>query len=245
MRVYSLQFKVAFGKVEENLKIAEGFLNQVEEGSLVVLPEMWQCGFDYENMYEHAKATDQIIEKLVEYSGKRKLTIVGTYPVLKDGRLYNSAVIISEGKLLGQRSKIKLFPLYEENNHFSPGDENPVFYTPHGPIGILICFELRFPELALDLRRKGAKILVVPSMWGLRRKEHLRVLTLARALDTQSFLILANAYGKIGEEEYAGCSAIVDPWGRLLAYSDWGDTLLSSFVDLKLVDEVRKGLPLS
>lgn len=236
-----IQFRPILGNVGENLKRVIDMLMYVRDGSLVALPEMWQCGFDYENMSKHAEITKEVLQEVVRVSRERNLTVIGTYPMKSDKGVYNSAVVIDKGNIIGVRHKIKLFPLYDEPKHFLPGKENPLFEVSGKRIGILICFEIRFPELSRSLR--DAEVLVVPSMWGKKRKEHLKALSRARAVENQCFLVLSNAWGKVGEEEYAGCSAIFSPWGNTLAFSEEGDTLLQVEVDLEEVEKVRRSIP--
>lgn len=235
------QFRPVLGNVERNLSVALQALESLEEGSLVVLPEMWQCGFDYPNLKKHAEATSKVIQEVKRLSKDKSLTVVGSYPLEAEGGIYNSVLIVSEGNIVGVRHKIKLFPLYEEQKHFTPGRENPVFQVKGISVGVLVCFELRFPELSWALRE--AKVLLVPSMWGAKRKEHLMVLSKARAVENQCFLVLSNCWGRVGEEDFAGCSAVYSPWGEVLAFSEKGDTLLQVKVDLRDVDAVRRLIP--
>jgi len=237
-----LQWHVVFGSVQKNKDKLLSFLKHLED-ALVVVPEMFLLGFDYENLKRQVIYCQEVVEELKELSRSKNLTLVGTYPEEREGKLYNTAFVISDGKLVGRRDKIKLFPIYRENKYFSPGAENPVFETRHGRIGILVCFELRFASLGWDLRKKGAQIIAVPSMWGAKRKEHLKVLSRARAIELQTFLLLSNAWGKTGEEEYAGCSAIYDPWGNVLAFSEEGESILVSLADTKKVEAVRRLIP--
>lgn len=72
-----LQFSPLLGKVKENLRMVLEMLSHVKEGSLVALPEMWQCGFDYENMERHAQATEEVLQEVIRISKERNLTIVG------------------------------------------------------------------------------------------------------------------------------------------------------------------------
>ena len=244
MKVYSFQFNVELGKPENNLRKVLKALESCDDGSLVALPEMFMCGFDYERIKEHAKATPWILQEIAKVSKEKSLTVIGTYPMLEEGLLYNTAVVMCNGTVLGKRNKIELFPIYDEPKHFSAGRENPVFEVDNLRIGILICFELRFCYLSTQLRKKGAQLIVVPSMWGAKRKEHLKVLSQARAIETQSYLVLSNACGKTGDEEYAGSSAIYDPWGRTLAYAQQDELLISANIDLKEVEKVRKYIPM-
>ncbi len=237
-----LQWQIAFGNLQENRRKVIELLSPLED-ALVVLPEMFPCGFDYKNLKNHAKESQKLIQELRELSEQKGLTLIGTYPEEREGKLFNTTFVISDGLLVGKRDKIKLFPLYGEGEHFSPGKENPVFETKHGKVGVLVCFELRFPGLGWELRNKGAQLIGVPSMWGAKRREHLKVLSQARAVELQSYLLLSNGWGQTGEEEYAGASAIYDPWGHVLAFSEIGDSLLLAFGELKKVDAVRRLIP--
>lgn len=236
-----IQYRPAFGRVEENLSNLLEMLKYVKEDSIVALPEMWQCGFDYENLARHAEKTEKVLEEIKRISLEKDLTIVGTYPLRLEGRIHNSALLVEKGNIIGIRHKIRLFPLYEEPKYFTAGLENPVFESPKAKVGILICFELRFPDLSQGL--KGADILIVPSMWGEKRKDHLKTLSRARAVENQSFLMLSNAWGKVGGEEYAGHSAIYSPWGEVLAFSEKGDCILQVRVEKDQVQKVREHIP--
>ncbi len=237
-----LQFRPFFGRVEENLKKVLEMLRYVKDGSFVLLPEMWQCGFDYQNLEKHADATHEVLQELIRVSKEKRLTVVGTYPLKVNEGIHNSAIVVDKGNIAGVRHKIKLFPLYEEQKYFLPGNENPLFEVSGVKLGILICFELRFPELSWSLRE--AKLLLVPAMWGSKRKEHLKVLSRARAIENQCFLMLSNAWGEVGGEEYGGSSAIYNPWGEVLAFSERGDSLLQVEVDLEDTQRVRNLIPL-
>ncbi len=244
MKAFSYQFRVELGDVDANLGKVIRALKECDPNSLVVLPEMFMCGFDYFNMSRHAEKTSKVLESISEISSKKNLTVIATYPTREDDCLFNTAMVVSGGKLLGKRHKIKLFPLYEETKHFCPGGENPVFETPQGRVGVLICFELRFCELSSSLREQGVEIVAVPSMWGAKRKGHLKVLSQARSIETQSYLVLSNACGITGEEEYAGSSAIFDPWGSPLAYAEASELLIEANIDLKEVEKVRRYIPM-
>ncbi len=239
-----VQIRPELGEVEKNLSKVLELLKHVKPRSLVVLPEMWQCGFDYGRLYKHAQSTQWVIEEVKKLSLERSLVIVGTYPTHEGEGIYNTGLAIGYGEILGVRHKIKLFPIYDEPKYFRAGTENPVFDTPNGKLGVLICYELRFPQLSWELRENGAHLIAVPSMWGAKRKEHLVVLSRARAIETQSFLLLSNAWGKVGQEEYAGCSAIYSPWGEVLCFSERGESIMQVETDKKEVEVVRRYIPL-
>ena len=115
--------------------------------------------------------------------------------------------------------------------------------TQFGRLGLVICFELRFPEFAQQLRKKGMEILLVPAQWGKLRTDHFRTLQKARAIETQCFTISSNTTGKI-DIEYAGHSSIYDPWGRELICAQEKEGLFSADVDLSEVYKTREIVPM-
>lgn len=219
-------------------------IEKVEDGSLLLLPEMFFCGFDYERMEELAELSNETLGALKELSGRKGLLIGGTVPQRVEGGFQNVAFLLQDGELLGKRAKIKLFPLFGEDQHFLPGEDNPVFETRFGRVGFLVCFELRFTQMVLDLRRKGIDILLVPAQWGYERREHLKVLSKARAIELQSFLLVSDVWGEFMGTRFAGQSGVYSPWGDTLCFSEEGDTLLSVEVDLGLVRKVRERIPM-
>ncbi len=216
----------------------------VRENSLILLPEMFSCGFDYSRLEEAISFSEEVVDFMRELSEKKRTLLCGSIPVKEKGNVYNRAFLIQDGKVIGKRDKIKLFPLTDEDKHFSPGKENPVFDTKFGRVGILICFELRFSSLVQELRKGDAQIILVPAQWGEKRKEHLRILSRARAIESQSYLLLSDSWGESGGQVYAGCSAIYSPWGDILAFSEKGNSLLSADIDLKEVKKVRRYIPM-
>lgn len=238
MKLYALQIKPE--SPSRNLQKVLKFLERVEPGSLVLLPELWYSGFDVK---KYLKDTPKVIKILKKISSKKKLLISGTFAEEINGKVYNVAYLIYRGKVLGKRGKIKLFPLFGENETFTPWKENKVFDTPFGRVGILICFELRFTDLVLELKKEKPHIVLVPAQWGYARREHLKVLSRARAIELQSYLVLSDTWGEGSGTRFAGHSAIYSPWGEVLAFSEKGDTILEAEYRPEYVEKVRKALP--
>ena len=229
--------------VELNYNKLEGFLRELENNSLVLLPEMFFCGFDYERLREFSLLSGYIIEKLKLVSKQKSLTLCGTLPEISEDGIKNTAVLIEDGKVVGKRSKIKLFSPFEEDKHFIPGKENPVLKTKFGRVGLLICFELRFTDMVLELKRKNIDILLVPAQWGYSRREHLKVLSQARAIELQSYVLVADTWGEFKGTRFAGMSGIYSPWGEVLEFSETGDIYLEAQADLGYVRQVRESIP--
>lgn len=100
-----LQWQIAFGNIQENRKRVLELLSPLED-SLVVLPEMFPCGFDYDNLKNHAKESQRLLEELRELSKEKRLTLIGTYPEEREGKLFNTAFVLSDGLLVGKRYSI-------------------------------------------------------------------------------------------------------------------------------------------
>jgi len=241
----ALQLQIEEGDIESNLQKVEYWSQFAPKGGILLLPEMFCCGFDFNRLRELSQKANLVLEFLKSLSHQLEGVVVGTLPLEKGNGIYNTAVVFDKGKLVAQRGKIKLFPLYKEPKFFKPAPEedNRVIETSLGRLGIVICFEIRFNSITNKLRKEGAEVLLVPAMWGIERREHFKVLTRARAVETQSFLIASNGWGQVGKTFFGGSSGIYSPWGEILAYKEDGEGLIFAKVDLSEVRRVRKKLP--
>lgn len=218
-----LQSEVLPGDVDGNLARAERALPEfADQGcQLLVLPEMWSCGFVYPVLPRMAQRTDAVLEKLGKWARRYGIVLVGSLPEDDEGIVFNTSYVIdSSGEIVGKYRKIHLFSLHGENRHFGRGKSPLVCSTSLGRLGIMICYDLRFPELARRLALSGAEILCVSALWPVARIEHWSLLLRCRALENQMFVIGCNGCGIEDGTRYGGTSAIVSPTGELLAQAD-------------------------
>lgn len=164
----------------------------------------------------------------------------------KDRRIYNSVVLIdSSGNIVRVYRKTHLYDAFgmKESDRVKPGDQlfEPVD-TPFGKIGILVCYELRFPEVARYQALKGAEILIVPSGWvrGDLKSEHWKTLVTARAIENTVFVVGCN---HVSKDMYIGESLVVDPMGVTMACGNEREDLIPCYIDTDRIAEVRKKLP--
>ncbi|KAG0353155.1 Nitrilase [Gamsiella multidivaricata] len=171
------------------------------------------------------------------------------------GRLYNTHVLISDqGSIVESYHKIHLFdvdiahgPRLMESKNTVAGNKlvRPV-RTPVGKVGLGICYDLRFPELALALRRQGAEILTYPSAFTIKTGEaHWEVLLRSRAIETQSYVVAAAQVGQHSEKRFSyGHAMIVDPWGQVVAECDGEEEGIAvAPVDLSMLERIRTEMP--
>jgi len=209
--------------------------------SIVVLPELINTGFHPEN-YREVEPLEEELSMILRLSERKDITIVGTVAEKVEGKLYNTAVVIHRGKIVGKYRKTHLFPLLkEEREYFSTGDELVVVDSPLGRLGLMVCYEIRFPEIARYLVHKGAEMLVVPAEFPEARIDHWRVLLRARAIENQCYVLGANCAE--GIDRYPGRSMIVDPWGNVLVEAGNRQEIIMAEIDLDEVRKVRKEYP--
>lgn len=225
-----LQIDVLLGGIDPNLAQVRAGLQSLCGGwperdgpPLLVLPELFAGGFAYDRLSEMAVRTPWILDEMQQLSHEFGVILAGSLPevLFSDGgqdRYFNTLYLVGSAGVLGSYRKQHLFPPMEEDRWFScePCPPAPVF-TPVGVVGGLICFDLRFPDLARLQANQGAEILVVPGQWPRARVAHWRGLLIARAIENQLFVIGCNRSGTSKNTTFAGNSMVIAPDGTVLA----------------------------
>ncbi len=241
-----VQFDILTGKTEENLGTAiDGIRSLADSGTdLVILPEMFSSGFDYDNLKKHSEATPHILQQLKQTAQAENVIIAGSMPEIEGNNIYNTLYLINKnGLLAGSYRKVHLFSPTGENDHFQNGAEPIVCKTSIGNIGLMICYDLRFPELCRRLTDMDAQIIIISAQWPSPRVEHWDALIKARAIENQVFIAAANRCGQSGNLVFPGHSQIISPWGKELAKADNNCTLLSSTINLDEISRARETIP--
>jgi len=241
----SIQFNIKQGDVDANLAYVREAIPRVaaQGADLVVLPEMWSSGFAYRNLNELATRTEGIVADLLELSARYSLVIVGSMPEPNGDKVFNTIYIADNGRLAGFYRKIHLFSLLGEDRAFSGGDSWLLAETSIGKVGVIICYDLRFPELSRRLAVEGAQVICVPAEWPKPRQEHWRTLLRARAIENQLFVVACNACGVIGKLDFFGMSMIIDPKGELLAEAGDDEGEIIAPLDMQSMIDWRAQIP--
>ena len=229
----AIQFNIALGDIDTNVGYARGAVARAAAAGarLAVLPEMWATGFAYRELPRLAMRTPEVLEEVGRLSAEHGMVIVGSLPEPQGDKICNTAYVVDRGQLVGKYRKIHLFSLMGEDRSLIGGDSWLVADTSVGRIGVFICYDLRFPELARRLSVEGADILVVPGEWPKPREEHWRTLLRARAIENQLFVVAANCCGVTGKLDFFGSSLIVGPKGELLAEGGYAPGELVATLD--------------
>lgn len=245
IKTAAIQFSVKQGDVDANLAyVREALFRAAGDGAnLAVLPEMWSSGFDYRNLNELALRTEGIVDELLELSRKLKLVIVGSMPEPNGEKVFNTIYLVDNGKLAGVYRKMHLFSLLGEDRAFSGGDSWLLAETTIGKVGVIICYDLRFPELSRRLAVEGAQIICVPAQWPKPRQEHWRTLLRARAIENQLFVVSCNACGQIGKLDFFGMSMVINPKGEVMAEAGEDQCEISAGLDMQELADWRAQIP--
>ncbi len=241
-----VQFDVAKGNLNKNIKMAFKGLEKLSgDGvSLAVLPEMFSCGFDNDNLKIHAQESDKVVEKLSGFAKQHRMIIAGSLPENESGNIFNTMVLIDrDGSIAASYRKTHLFKLTDEHHYYTPGDAITLADTSLGKIGMMICYDLRFPELCRQLAREGAFMVIVAAQWPTPRKEHWEVLNRARAIENQIFIVCTNRTGSDKDLDFPGCSMVIDPTGNILAHAGSNKNAIAAPVDRAVMETAREQIP--
>lgn len=251
--------------IEDNFKQVELLIQQskAQGASLITFPENFIC-FAAGKQRETAEQFESIQQRLEQLAHQYEIWIIaGTLPcpfrpdgsIVSDGRVRTSSLCISPEGTEARYDKIHLFDVqvadgvggYQESKFFEPGDEVVVASTPFGQIGLMVCYDLRFPELALTLRQRGADILTAPAAFTYTTGQmHWQLLLQARAMDSQCYVLGAAQQGWHGEKRQTwGHAGITNSRGQLLAVvEDEGAQLITVAFDHNEHQQVQAAMPL-
>ena len=230
MKLIALQIRTT-ANFEDNLIHIKELINSCEENSLILAPELALSGFCYERMQDAADFSIKAIEDIKELSFNKIIAL--TLITKIDDKFFNTLHIFHNKQIVHIQSKVQLFPLGNELEHFTAGDIEDIKIIEINGIKIatLICFEIRFPKLWEKVR--GADIILNPAMWGLKRKDHYETISKSLALVNQCFVIACNS----ADNDMAKGSAIINPFG--IVKKDDSKEIIEDYFDLNEIKKVR------
>lgn len=235
---------------EENARQCVDLMAQAarQGAALLVLPEalLARDDSDPDLSVKSAQSLEGgFLQQLLAESLRNSLTTVLTIHVpTTPGRAANTQVVLREGKIIEQYAKLHLYDAFsiQESRLVDPGRQIPPLIDVDGfRLGLMTCYDLRFPEMALNLALAGAEVLVLPAAWvkGPLKEHHWATLLAARALDTTCYIIAA---GECGNKNI-GQSRVIDPLGVTIAAAAEAPALLMAEIDRERVAQARRQLP--
>ncbi|PYZ96464.1 carbon-nitrogen hydrolase [Alteribacter lacisalsi] len=252
MNIVTFQTDIIPGDPEANRQaMKKRFERVVTPGDtdLVVLPEMWTTAYTLPDLHTQAEEMEsRTLALLKELAVAYDVHIVGgSIAVLENGKVYNRALVVNRtGELVYHYDKLHLVPMLNEPDFLAPGGQKvKVFELDGVKMGLIICFDLRFPEIIRELALQGAQALFIPAEWPDARAGHWEILQQARAIENQMYVISSNRIGSYDGVDFAGRSMIIDPWGNIMAKGSADkEEFLRISLDLENVKDVRRRVPI-
>lgn len=249
----------AKGNKDENLKRAERMIKEAAHkgADLVVLPEMWNCPYRNDYFIKFAEEKEgKSYEFMKKIAKEEDIILIGGSIPIKAGleKAYNESFIFDRnGREIYSYRKTNLFDVniegkvnFKESKNIVAGNKLDVFDTEFGKLGIVICYDLRFPELFEKMKKSGAKVFFIPGTFTVATGEkHWELLLRARAVDYQSFVVGASIARdeELSKNAY-GHSMIINPMGEQIVSLGEGEGIIITNIDLKEVEDIRKSIPI-
>jgi omega-amidase len=248
MKIAAAQISCALGDIEANLrKIGEFSARAKEAGAdLVVFPEMVDTGYSMPVIRTCAQSwKNGAVPQLRRIAKELSIAIVAGVSDREGDQIHNAqAFIEAGGNVLAKYRKTHLVtaaPL-DERPVFTAGDQFVSCKIDNFILGMTICYDLRFPEVCRKLAvEHGATLIINSSAWPFPRLEHLRVLALARAMENQAYIVIANRVGSDDGVTLCGSSVIIDPYGVILAAASADrEEIIYADISKQVLDLVRE-----
>lgn len=249
MRLSAVQMTMRPLDAAHNFAHAEALIRRAaaEGADVIVLPEMWNTGFVPAETIASAADRDGAEAKARLGALARELRVnlmAGSIANDRGGCLTNTAYVFDRaGACVAEYDKVHLFTLMGEEKFFRAGSRTVTFSLDGHPCGVIICYDLRFPELARTLALAGAELLFVPAQWPAARVGHYEALLAARAIENECFVVGCNSCGDINGVTFGGSSRILDPLGAALAAAGGDEVILTADIDFAQAAAARRTIP--
>jgi predicted amidohydrolase len=222
---------------------------------LISLPEMFYYPYDLNKIPQIIGKEEKYLDLLRNIAKNKSVYLcTGSMAFKKeDGKIYNTSHLIGpDGTILGEYSKCHLYDAningaaIRESSVFSPGKKITVIPTEIGRLGILICYDIRFPEFTLLYSKAGVDILLVPAVFNvITGQAHWNVMMRTRAIENQLFLLaISQANNSKASYSSYGHSLAINPWGEIMCESNDKEEISFCILDPEKLEESRKMLPL-
>mmetsp|Transcript_33903 Transcript_33903/g.44721 ORF Transcript_33903/g.44721 Transcript_33903/m.44721 type:complete len:419 (-) Transcript_33903:343-1599(-) len=268
VKIALCQLMVGENKDKNIIEAEERVSEAAEAGAKIIsLPECWNSPYATTSFPEYAELVPALgetpnaemspsVTKICQMAEKFGVYLIGGSVPERDGeQIYNTCVVASpSGRIVGKHRKMHLFDIdvpgkitFKESDTLTGGDAVTVVETEYGKIGIGICYDIRFPELALVMRQRGCSIFIYPGAFNtVTGPAHWELLQRARAVDNQVFVATCSpARNPDSSYQAWGHSTVVNPWGEVLATTEHDPDIVYAELDLAAISGFRQSIPVS
>ncbi len=252
------QMNVVDNKQSNLEKAASMIADSAEaDADFIILPEMFMCPYSNDKFIEYAEEENEsptlnIISELA--ADNETYILAGSVPERKSDKIYNTSYLFDKnGRIMAKHRKMHLFDIdvkdkitFKESDVLTAGNEFTLAETEFGKIGIGICYDVRFVEIARIMAEKGAQILFYPGAFNMTTgPAHWELLFRSRALDNQVFCVgVAPALNRNASYHSYGHSIVTNPWGEVVSQAGEKEDLIICEIDLSEIKKVREEIPI-
>ena len=244
---------------EANLEKASSMISDSvsNNADFIILPEMFNCPYSNDKFIEYCEEEKSsfTLSRIAKLACDNNVYILaGSIPEKEEDRIFNTSYLFDkEGNIISKHRKMHLFDIdvkdkitFRESDVLTAGNEFSIAETEFGKIGIGICYDVRFVELARIMVENGALILFYPGAFNMTTgPAHWELLFRARALDNQVFCVgVAPALNEAASYHSYGHSIVTNPWGEVIAQADEKEDLIICEIDLSEIKKIREEIPL-
>lgn len=246
MNITLIQLAVRNGETpQQRMARVRGYLEQLTDSDLVLLPEIWRTGFSRFDAYlsESEPLDGETVRAMARYAAEKRTNLLtGSFVERWGENCYNTMALIDRtGTRVDTYQKVHLFGFESrERELLTAGNRYVTVQTDCGSIGMATCYDLRFPEQFRAMVDNGAQLFAVTAAWPMVRLEHWRLFCQVRAVENQCFLLACNHAGTHCGVQGAGHSMIVDPNGVILAEAGADEQVLTAEINIDEVAQVRR-----
>lgn len=246
MKIAAIQSDIAWEDPEANFTRLRPWVAAAAAAGarLVVLPEMFACGFSMTTA-KIAEPPGGPSTRFLEHQARQHdLWICGSVPEvpLGEAKPYNTLVLASPHGQVVRYRKIHPFSFAREDEHYGAGTDHITVDVDGLRCTLFVCYDLRFADEFWG-RAEQTDAYVVVANWPERRRHHWTTLLQARAIENQAYVVGVNRVGHGNGLDYSGDSRIVDPWGEVLAAAAGGETMVLADVRPEVVRDARERFP--
>ena len=251
------QMQVGSDKAANLEKAAQMIKEASKKARLLVLPEIFNAPYQTDLLAQYAEPIPgPTTDMLAALAKELQILLVGgsIAEIDTNGNIYNSSCVFApNGKIIGHHRKLHLFDIqipgqivFKESDVFTAGEELQTIEYNGLSFTVIICYDIRFPELARMAALKGAQMLVIPAAFNhTTGPAHWELLMRTRAIDNQLFVVAASpALNPEASYKAWGHSLVADPWGTVISEGGSGEETIYAELDWTMVDKVRRELPL-
>ena len=260
------QFKISSDKEKNILKAKKYLIKSLDNGcDIVILPECFICEYSLDEFkknseeidYQNIKSAFYMLKKISEEYPDSYIvsgSIIEKEVInVNEIKFYNTCFVFFNGEVLTKYRKVNLYHInmkehsFSEGDVLSPGDGPRYFYSKFGKIGLGICYDIRFPDLAKFYQENDCKIIIYPGSFNrITGPKHWKILQQARALDNQLFVLSCSGACTFGSSfESYGKSFMISPWGDVINETELDrEEIITSKLNLDLIDVTKRKLPI-